>query len=123
MIGDLYSVQDDGSLVLSVHAQPGAGRSAVVGRHGDAIKVKVAAPPEHGKANDAIIEMLAQHLGLKSAQVELVSGTSSRSKKVRISGADEEEVAAALQRLLAPAAPGNAGNRSGVRDRRSERGR
>ena len=123
MVDDLYTVNDDGSILLSVHAQPGAGRSAIVGRHGDAVKVKVAAPPEHGKANDAIVEMLAQHLGLKAAQVELVSGASSRTKKVRIAGVEEEEVAAALERLLAPGAPGNAGNRAGVRDRRAERGR
>jgi uncharacterized protein (TIGR00251 family) len=122
MVDDLYTVTDDGSIVLSVHAQPGAGRSAVVGRHGDAVKVKVAAPPEHGRANQAIVEMLAQHLGLKAAQVELVSGTSSRAKKVRISGVEEAEVASALERLLAPGA-GNAGSRPGVRDRRSERGR
>ena len=123
MVEDLYAVTDDGSILLSVHAQPGAGRSAIVGRHGDAVKVKVAAPPEHGKANDAILEMIAQHLGVKAVQLELASGASSRSKKVRISGAAAEEVEAALERLLAPGAPGNAGNRSGVRDRRSERGR
>jgi hypothetical protein len=123
MVEDLYTVDDDGSLVLAVQAQPGAGRSVIVGRHGDAVKVKVAAPPEHGKANDAIAEMLAQHLGLKAAQVELVAGASSRTKRFRISGVEEEEVAAALGRLLAPGAPGNAGNRSNVRDRRSERRR
>ena len=123
MLEDLYTVNDDGSIVLSVHAQPGAGRSAVVGRHGDAIKVKVAAPPEHGRANDALVAMLAQDLGLKAAQVELVSGASSRAKKVRISGVEVDDVVAGLERLLAPASPGNAGKGAGVRDRRSPRGR
>ena len=123
MLDDLYTVNDDGSIVLSVHVQPGAGRSAVVGRHGDAVKVKVAAPPEQGRANDALLAMVAQHLGLKAAQVELVSGASSRAKKVRISGVEEDDVAAALERLLAPAARGNASSQGSVRDRRATRGR
>ena len=123
MVEDLYTVNDDGSIVLSVHAQPGAGRSAVVGRHGDAIKVKVAAPPEHGRANDALLAMLVQHLGLKAAQVELVAGASSRSKKIRITGVEEDDVVAGLERLLAPPSPGNAGKGAGVRERRSPRGR
>ncbi|MGH2685494.1 MAG: DUF167 domain-containing protein [Actinomycetota bacterium] len=123
MVDDLYTVNDDGSIVLSVHAQPGAGRSAVVGRHGDAIKVKVAAPPEHGRANDALCAMIAQHLGLRAAQVEVVSGASSRAKKVQITGVEEQDITAALERILAPTSRGNASSQGSVRDRRATRGR
>jgi uncharacterized protein len=123
MVDDLYTVSDDGSIVLSVHAQPGAGRSAIVGRHGNAVKVKVAAPPEQGRANEALVAMLGQHLGLKGGEIEVVAGASSRTKKIRITGIEEQELAEALGRLLAPAAPGNAARGGGVHDRRSPRGR
>jgi hypothetical protein len=71
-------------IVLRVHLQPGAGRSAIVGRHGDALKIKVAAAPEGGRANEAVLDMLASVLGVAKSGVSLVSGASSRSKRVRI---------------------------------------
>ena len=96
---DLYDVVD-GAVVLRVHAQPGGGRSAVTGRHGDAVKVKVAAPPVEGRANAALVELLAKELGLKPADVTLVSGGSSRTKRVRLGGLDPDDAAAAIDRLL-----------------------
>jgi uncharacterized protein (TIGR00251 family) len=92
MVGDLFEVAarkgegDDatGDVVLHVHVQPGAGRSAVVGRHGDALKVRVAAPPTRGRANDQCAALLAETFGLKAAQVELAGGESSRAKRYRI---------------------------------------
>lgn len=71
-------------IVLRVHVQAGAGRSAVVGRFGDALKVKVAAPPEGGRANAAVTELLATTLGVPASGVALVSGQASRSKRFRI---------------------------------------
>jgi uncharacterized protein len=96
---DLYTDDGDG-LVLSVHVSPGAGRTEVVGRHGSALKVKVAAPPTGGRANDAVVELLARTLGLKPTQVELVSGASSRSKRVRLRGVEGAVLEAALDPLL-----------------------
>jgi uncharacterized protein len=87
---DLYDDGPDG-VVLRVHVQPGAGRSAVVGRHGDALKVRVAAPPVEGRANDATRSLLAEALAVPEADVELTSGQSSRAKRFRLKGIDAEE--------------------------------
>ena len=108
LLDDLYTTSDDGSFTLAVHAQPGAGRSAVVGRHGDALKVRVAAPPERNRANEALAALLAEEFGVKPGDVELVAGPSSRSKRFRIAGVEAEEVPRILERLLTEAgtAPG-----------------
>jgi uncharacterized protein len=87
---DLYDDAPEG-IVLRVHVQPGAGRSAVVGRHGDALKVRVAAPPVEGRANDATRALLADALGLPEGEVELTGGQSSRAKRFRLKGIDAEE--------------------------------
>ena len=105
MSAELYEVTDDGAVLLHVHAQPGAGRTAVAGRHGDALKVKVAAPPEGGRANAALAETLAEAFGVKVAQVTLVSGQTSRVKRFRIEGVDMEHLDRIVERLLADAGP------------------
>ncbi|HZZ78153.1 MAG TPA: DUF167 domain-containing protein [Gemmataceae bacterium] len=76
--------------VVSVRAQPGARRNAIVGEQAGALKVAVTAPPDKGRANDAIIEVLAEALGLKRSQVELVAGPTSRAKKVLLHGMSVE---------------------------------
>jgi uncharacterized protein (TIGR00251 family) len=96
---DLFEVSGDDAVVLAVHVQPGAGRTAVVGRHGTAVKVRVAAPPLGGRANQAVVELLAETFGVKPAAVELTSGEKSRSKRFRISGLDVD----AFKKLLAQA--------------------
>jgi uncharacterized protein (TIGR00251 family) len=98
-LSELYDVED-GAVVLHVHVQPGAGRSAVVGRHGDSLKVRVAAPPVEGRANDAAVTLLAAALEVKARDVELVSGASSRVKRFRISGITAEEVEVQLRLAL-----------------------
>jgi uncharacterized protein (TIGR00251 family) len=87
---------DSGTAVIRLHVQPGAGRTAVVGRHGDAVKVRVAAPPEGGRANDAVVALMAASFDVKLSQVALRSGESSRAKTVQIDGIAEAEV----ERLL-----------------------
>jgi len=106
MTTGLYDLAGDDAIVLRVHAQPGAGRSAVVGRFGDALKVKVAAPPQGGRANDALAVLLADEFGVKSAHVTLIGGASSRSKRFRIEGLELERVDALLDRILAAAGDG-----------------
>jgi uncharacterized protein (TIGR00251 family) len=77
---------------LRLRVAPGAAKAAVVGRHGDAWKVRVAAAPERGKANDAVLELLAETLARPRANVTLVSGGGSRDKVVELAGLAPEEI-------------------------------
>ena len=111
---DLLTVNDDDSITVPVHAQPGAGRTQIAGRHGDAVKVRVAAPPEGGRANAALITVLAGVFGVAEGKVTLVSGDKSRSKRFEVSGVDPEDATRLLDHALATA--GNAAGRT-TRDR------
>jgi uncharacterized protein (TIGR00251 family) len=93
--------------LLPIHAQPGARRNAVLGTHADAVRVAVSAPADKGRANAAIQELLAETLGCKASQVELLSGATSRRKRFLIVGITPEQVQARLARLLAPEPPGS----------------
>lgn len=77
---------------LTLRVSPGAARSVVVGRHGAGWKVRVAAPPEDGKANDAVIRLLADTLALPTRDVQIVSGRSSRDKTVELEGMRPAEI-------------------------------
>jgi uncharacterized protein (TIGR00251 family) len=81
---------------VSVRVQPGAKRNAVVGLHGDAVKIALNAPPVDGKANEALIAFVAEKLGLPRARVSLVAGAANRSKVLRITGKSAADVRAAL---------------------------
>lgn len=100
---DLYTT-DGKDVVLRVHVQPRAGRSAVVGRHGDALKLRVAAPPVDDRANQAVIALVAEMLEAKERQVSIESGDRSRTKQLRVTGLDLEEVESLLGRALDAAA-------------------
>ncbi len=89
---------DDG-VYLNVHAQPGARCEAIRGMHGDYLKIAVRQAAEAGRANVAIIELLAKELGLSRRQFELVSGQSSRRKRLFVK-ADAVEVAGRIGELL-----------------------
>lgn len=98
MINDLSSfVQDvaDGC-TLAVRVHPGARRNDVAGLHAGAVKISVSAPATDGRANEALIEFVAELLRTPRAQVSLVSGAASRSKVLRITGKSAAEVQAAL---------------------------
>jgi hypothetical protein len=71
---------------LIVHVRPRAKRSEVAGRHGDAIKVRLAAPPVDGAANDELVRFLAEALGVPRRAVRLTAGLTSRRKTVEIEG-------------------------------------
>lgn len=77
---------------LTLRVSPGAARSAVVGRYGAGWKVRVAAPPEDGKANDAVVKLLAATLALHERDVRIVSGRASRDKTVALAGLRPEEI-------------------------------
>lgn len=76
----------DGALVLAIQAQPGAKRTEVAGLHGDALKIRVAAPALEDRANDALIEFLAERFGVPKRSVTLLSGHKSREKRFIVVG-------------------------------------
>ena len=86
----------DGRLLLTLHIQPGAKKTEVCGLHGDALKIRLAAPPVDGKANAALVAFVAECLGLPKAAVTLKSGQTSRRKVVSVVGADPARVAALI---------------------------
>lgn len=100
---DLFDSTADDEIVLRLHVVPGAGRTAVAGRHGGALKIRVAAPPEGGRANDACVALVAEVLTVATGDVTLVSGPSSRSKRVKVSGVTAEEADKRLGAALAEA--------------------
>ena len=74
------------NIVIRVHVQPSAGRSAIVGHHANALHVRVAPPPADGRANRACVELLAELFDRPASSVELVSGERSREKRFRVKG-------------------------------------
>jgi hypothetical protein len=100
---DLVTVDGD-AVVVAVHVQPRAGRTAVVGRHGDALKVRVAAPPVDDRANDAAVALLAEVLDLPVSAMSVVTGARSRVKRVRAEGIDHDDAVERVERALEVAA-------------------
>lgn len=86
--------------LLAVRAQPNAKKNAVLGEHGGSLKVAVTAPPEDGRANEAIAEVLRSWLGLKRAHVELVAGHRSRAKQFLVRGPGADQLAALVAAKL-----------------------
>lgn len=84
MPADPWWREDGTALVLVLHVQPGAARTEVAGRHGEALKVRVASPPVDGKANATLLRHLAEVFGVPLAHVSLSRGENSRRKTVRI---------------------------------------
>ena len=76
--------EDGTALVLTLHVQPGAKRTEVAGTHGDALKLRLAAPPVEGKANAELLRFLAAAFGVPARAVVLVRGAMAREKIVRI---------------------------------------
>jgi hypothetical protein len=87
---------------LSLRVSPGARSSSVIGRYGERWKVRVAAPPEGGKANEAVLALLATTLRVDRSQLRVVSGMTARDKIVEVVGIDIAE----SERLLASAGEG-----------------
>jgi uncharacterized protein (TIGR00251 family) len=83
--------------VLRVRVVPNAKRSEIVGLHGEAIKIKIQAPAQEGKANAALLEFLAEKLSVPTRQVTLVAGEKSRDKTLAIEGIEEADARHRLQ--------------------------
>jgi uncharacterized protein (TIGR00251 family) len=76
---------------LTLRVSPGAARAGIVGRHGTGWKVRVAAVPEDGKANAAVVRLLADTVGVPARDVAIISGHTSRDKTVELTGIDQDE--------------------------------
>jgi uncharacterized protein len=85
------------SACLKLRVAPKSAQDAIVGWHGDALKIKVRAAPENGRANAAVVKLLAETLGLPRAAIVLESGHTSRDKRVRVQGLSAEKVAERLR--------------------------
>ena len=84
----------DGRITLTLHVQPGASKTAFAGLHGDALKIRLAAPPVDGKANAALLKFVAATLRLPKSAVSLKSGHTSRHKVLEVVGGELASIAA-----------------------------
>lgn len=86
-MSEWFRLAADGRITLTLHIQPGAKKTEFAGLHGDALKIRLAAPPVDGKANEALIKFVAETLKLPKSAVNLKSGQTSRRKVLEIQGA------------------------------------
>ncbi len=83
--------QRNGDIItLVLHVQPGAKQTSVAGLHGDALKIRLAAPPIEGRANEALLRFIADSFGVPLRSVELKQGGQSRHKRIAVSGSKVE---------------------------------
>lgn len=82
----------DGSVELRIHCQPRASKTEIVGLHGEAIKVRLVAPPVEGQANTELCQFLAGYFGVSRKEVEILSGMGARQKRVLIKGKTALEI-------------------------------
>lgn len=87
-------------LVIAFHVLPNAPRTEVQGEHGGALKLRLAAPPVDGKANEALVKWLSKQLGVSRASIELLAGDKDRRKRVLVTATLGAE---AIERALIPA--------------------
>ncbi len=91
-----WARDDGGGVVLEILVQPRASRSRVVGEHDGRLKIQLAAPPVDGEANAALVEFLADALGVRKADVVLLAGEAGRRKRVRVAGISAAQAEARL---------------------------
>ncbi|MCB6182995.1 DUF167 domain-containing protein [Leeia sp. TBRC 13508] len=82
----------DQTIVLTLYIQPGAKSSEISGEHGEALKIRLAAPPVEGKANQALIRFLSEKLAIPKQAITLLSGETNRNKRVQIIGLSVEAI-------------------------------
>lgn len=97
----MITVQPHGQgSILPVRAQPGARKNALLGEHAGTLRVAVTAAPERGKANAAIVSLLADAVECKSSQIALLSGETARAKRFLVVGLSPEELRARISAAL-----------------------
>jgi uncharacterized protein (TIGR00251 family) len=101
------------ALILRVHVQPGAGPTAVLGRNGDALALRVAPPPSDPRSNEAVRSFLAELLSISQESVELVSGEKGREKRFKTTGVEASVLRRQLDDAIDQSGRGRAGARGG----------
>lgn len=97
----MIPLQDaDGGVLLPVQAQPKARRNGIVGEHAGRMKVAVTAPPDKGKANEALVRVIAEAFGVRRADVSIVAGHTHPAKTFLIAGIDRAELARRVAGVL-----------------------
>lgn len=91
-----WITETDTGIILTIHASPRAARNQIQGLHGDALKVRLQAPPVDGKANETLVEYLAEVLDVPRRQVTLLSGETNRHKRLAVRGISAQAVKARL---------------------------
>jgi len=91
-MSQLKITEAGGGVTFAVRVVPRASKNEIAGIHEDALKIRVTAPPVEGRANDALIAFLAQRLGVRKSEVEIVAGATSRRKMIHVSGVLTQEV-------------------------------
>ena len=91
----------NGGCILSVRVHPGAKHNAITGTHDGALKISLTTPPNDGRANQALIAFLAERLNIPRTSIELLTGHTSRSKTLRLTGITAAEAEACLLTHLA----------------------
>lgn len=89
-------VKTNSGVILSIRTQPGSSKNRIVGEYGGRLKLAVTAAQEKGKANKAIIELLADTLRINASSIHIISGESSRDKRFVIEGLTLEDIASSL---------------------------
>jgi uncharacterized protein (TIGR00251 family) len=89
--------ENNGSVTFDVRVIPRSSKSEIVGEHDGALKVKLNSPPVDGAANDELVRLLSKEFGVSRSAVEIVSGQTAKSKRVRVAGAHPEQIVDVLK--------------------------
>jgi len=89
-------VTTNSGVILSIRTQPGSSKNRIIGEYGGRLKLAVTAAPEKGKANKAVIELLADTLHINESSIQIISGESSRDKRLMIEGLTPEDIKSLL---------------------------
>ena len=93
----LNLTEQAGSVTLTVRVIPRASRSGIVGEYDGAVKVRLSSPPVDGAANEELIKLFAKELGVARSEIEILSGHTSKTKQIRITGVPAEELQSLVQ--------------------------
>ena len=84
--------EQNGAIVFTVRVVPRASRSEIIGMHDGALKIRLAAPPVEGAANEELIKILAKYFDVNKNAVEIVSGATAKTKQIRVTGSNAEKL-------------------------------